>query len=449
MRQITEFALSRRRLLKAAGAAALTAGTAPAAVNSRQAKAQGKTLKIMQWKHFVPAFDPWFNDVFAKEWGKKNDIEVTIDNVGFGDMVPRAKAEIQAQRGHDLVLFLPPVAEYEDQVIDHREIYEECQHRYGKLAEFAIKSTHNPRTGKYFGVCAIYLPAVISYRKHLWEAVQLAPSSWENILAGGRRIKLLHGSPVGFSLTPAEQNSEQTMRAIMYSFGSSEQDENGNATLKSKETLEAIKYVKALYQEAMIKDVLSWGSPSNNQFILSGDGCLTLDTMSIPRAAETLRLPFSDDIWLAKTPEGPVGRIGPSFGFLTYFIWNFAENVDAAKRFLVDYAGSLRPAFVASGFQNMPTLTNAVPDLATLVAKDAAANPPDKYALLADAAAWTTNLGHPGHTNAAINEVYGRGLIPRMFAQAASGQLTPEQALDQADDEARLIFGKWKERGKI
>jgi multiple sugar transport system substrate-binding protein len=94
-------------------------------------------------------------------------------------------------------------------------------------------------------------------------------------------------------------------------------------------------------------------------------------------------------------------------------------------------------------------LTNAVPDLATLVAKDAAANPPDKYALLADAAAWTTNLGHPGYTNAAINEVYGRGLIPRMFAQAASGQLTPEQALDQADDEARLIFGKWKERGKI
>jgi hypothetical protein len=37
-------------------------------------------------------------------------------------------------------------------------------------------------------------PAVISYRKHLWEAVQLAPSSWENILAGGRRIKPLPGA---------------------------------------------------------------------------------------------------------------------------------------------------------------------------------------------------------------------------------------------------------------
>ena len=48
------------------------------------------------------------------------------------------------------------------------------------------------------------------------------------------------------------------MRAMMYGFGSSEQDENGEVALKSKATLEAIKYVKALYEEAMTKDVLTW-----------------------------------------------------------------------------------------------------------------------------------------------------------------------------------------------
>ena len=36
-----------------------------------------------------------------------------------------------------------------------------------------------------------------------------------------------------------------------------------------------------------------------------------------------------------------------------------------------------------------------------------------------------------------------------MFAQAATGQLTPEDALDQADSEVRRIFQKWKERGKV
>ena len=43
------------------------------------------------------------------------------------------------------------------------------------------------------------------------------------------------------------------MRAIMYCFGASEQDADGNPALKSKATLEAIKYVKALYEEAMTR----------------------------------------------------------------------------------------------------------------------------------------------------------------------------------------------------
>jgi hypothetical protein len=41
------------------------------------------------------------------------------------------------------------------------------------------------------------------------------------------------------------------------------------------------------------------------------------------------------------------------------------------------------------------------------------------------------------------------GLIPTMFAQAATGELTPEAALDQADARTREIFSKWRESGKI
>jgi hypothetical protein len=36
-----------------------------------------------------------------------------------------------------------------------------------------------------------------------------------------------------------------------------------------------------------------------------------------------------------------------------------------------------------------------------------------------------------------------------MFAQAATGRLTSEEALDQADREVREIFQKWRERGKL
>ena len=134
---------------------------------------------------------------------------------------------------------------------------------------------------------------------------------------------------------------------------------------------------------------------------------------------------------------GPSARLAPSFGFLTYVVWNFAENIQGAKRFLVDYVANSRQAFLASGFQNMSTFPDAVPDLAALVANDFVASPPDKYSVVADALTWTTNVGHPGYTNPAISEIYSKGIISNMCASAATGQLTPEEALDQADKEVR------------
>jgi multiple sugar transport system substrate-binding protein len=258
----------------------------------------------------------------------------------------------------------------------------------------------------------------------------------------------LHENPVGISLAP-EPNSNHTMRAIMYSFGSSVQDTNGTPVLKSKQTLEAIKYVKALYEEAMTEEVLTWNPTSNNSFMVSGTGCLTLDTMSIARASEKLERPFANDLQLAKAPEGPAGRLAPSFSILTYFIWTFAKNIQGARQFLVDYTGHTRAGFLASGFQNMPSFPDAVPDLTQLVGTDVNATPPDKYGVLAAAASWTTNVGYPGYTSAATAEIMDRGLIPTMFAKAATGDLTPEETLNQADHEVRAIFGKWKEIGKI
>jgi multiple sugar transport system substrate-binding protein len=114
--------VSRRRLLKAGGSAALAAGVAPNIIIPGRAKAQQKTLKILQWKHFVPSYDAWFNDTYVKEWGKRNDTQVIVDNVGLGDIGARAAAEAETQQGHDLVMLLAAPALYEDQVIDHREI---------------------------------------------------------------------------------------------------------------------------------------------------------------------------------------------------------------------------------------------------------------------------------------------------------------------------------------
>ena len=427
--------------MKKAAATALAVGVGPAFIVP--GRAQQKTLRILKWKHFVPEFDSWFNDVFVEAWGAQNDTQVIVDSIGLGELSGRATAEVKAQAGHDLVLLLTPASAFEDSMVDHREIFEEAVRRYGQPLDVALKSCYNPRTRKHNGLCTSILPALITYRSDLWEEIGSTPDSWDDIRRGGRKIRLLHDKPVGISLA-AEHNSEHSLRAIMYSFGSSIQDSGGNPNLKSQQTLEAIKYTKALFEEAMPADVLGWNAVSNNQFMLSAEGCLTLDTLSIVRAAESKSMPVANNLRLAMLPSGPVGRVGPAFGIDNFIIWKFSQNIDGATNFLLDLIGASRDGTLASGFQHMPSFPDAVDDLESLVTTDASAAVADQYNLLKTVGDWVTNVGYPGFANPAIGEILGAHLISKMFAAAATGELTPDEAMVQADQEVRRIFDRWR-----
>src|SRR5215831_9457143 len=144
--------LTRREFAKltGAGAGAAAAGLGANFLFPKRALAQQKTLKIIQWSHFVPGYDKWFDGVFTKEWGAKHNTNVIVDHIAIGEINARAAAEVAAKKGHDLFMFLAPPAAYEKQVIDHGNVYQEIEKRQGKKIDLAHKSTYNPKTKKYF-----------------------------------------------------------------------------------------------------------------------------------------------------------------------------------------------------------------------------------------------------------------------------------------------------------
>jgi len=442
--------LSRRKFLKKAGAAGIAAGLGPAIIIPGRVRASGqkKTLKILQWHHFVPAFDDWFNNSYVKEWGEKNNTHVIVDNVGMTSLRSRAAAEISAQEGHDIFFFLSPPSVYENQVIDHREIHEECERKFGKSIDLALKSTYNVKTKKYYGFSDSYVPDPINYRKDLWDDIGMHPDSWDDIRIGGRKIKQRHGIPIGIGLAP-ELDTNMILRSIMASFGASIQDPEGKLILKSKQTLEAIKFVRALYRETMTDEVFTWDASSNNRQMLAGRGSLTANAISITRTGENQKIPISDRIWLTKAAAGPVRRIGLNHLMDVYVIWKFARNIEGAKQFLIDYVSQSRKIFQASEFYNFPCYPDTIPDLNSLISFDTKATPNDKYKIFEDVTEWTTNVGYPGYANAATDEIFSKWIISSMFSQAASGKMTPENALGWASNQCRDIFVKWQERGMI
>src|SRR5262252_370514 len=161
--------VSRRDFIKIAGAGGLAAGAmGPAFLFPERAAAQQKTLKILQWSHFVPAWDEWFNKTYTVEWGQKHNTKVTVDNINLVDLNTRAASEAQAKRGHDLFMFLSPPAAYENQVIDMTHVYSEVERKHGKKIDLAHKSTFNPKTKKYYAFSDSYAPDPGNWHKDWW-----------------------------------------------------------------------------------------------------------------------------------------------------------------------------------------------------------------------------------------------------------------------------------------
>jgi multiple sugar transport system substrate-binding protein len=76
LKETTTSGITRRQFFKISATGALVAGTGTL-MFPRYGAAKPKTLKILQWIHFVPGYDKWFNETYVKEWGRRNDTEVT------------------------------------------------------------------------------------------------------------------------------------------------------------------------------------------------------------------------------------------------------------------------------------------------------------------------------------------------------------------------------------
>ncbi len=437
--------ITRRDFVKITATGTLGAAAGPFFLFPERAQAQQKTLKVLQWSHFVPGFDKWFDGVFAKQWGQRHNTNVSVDHITVREVNARGAAEVSAGKGHDLFLFQFPPAAYEKQAIDLTDVYQEVERKHGKVIPLGHRSTFNPKTRKYFAFSDSYVPFPGNWRKDLWEQAGYpnGPDTYDDLRAGAKKIRDKFGNPCGIGLSH-DNDTSSAVRAILWSFGGSEQDESGNVVINSKQTIEALKFMRALYQESETPEVFTWDETSNNRAMLAGNISYTMNAISITRTAEKENSEMSKKIWLCPALRGPVRRMSPGNVVNYYVIWQFAENKEGGKQFLVDLVDNFGDAFKASEFYNFPCFPSTVPDLQDQLAHDPKASPQEKYKVLRNVLDWTTNVGFPGYATNAINEVVSTFILNTMFARVARGEISPEDAAGAAEKEIHRIFDRWK-----
>ncbi len=466
--------VSRREFLKLSAAGAAGLGVAASGLHSlfgpiHIVRAQPRTLRIMTWAHFVPwAYHSWF-DGFGYAWGRSKGIDVTIDRVSFADIVPRATAEVAAQQGHDLYFFIAPPSQFEPQALDLTDVNQEAERRYGPILPLAKNSTYNPLTRKWFGFSETWTPDPGDYLKSVWAAVGYAqgPRTWQDLLTAGRQIKQKFPNiqiPIGVGLSQ-DIDSNMATRALMWSFGASIQDKDSNVILNSEETVKAVEFGAQLFREVMTPAVMSWTAVSNNQALEAGQTSYILNSISAYRSAQFRKLPIASDIFFVPALRGPTRALANAHVMGVWVIWRFGRAPDLAKEFLLALTDSARESTSGSELYNFPSYVGAAAEKSTPVAKKPAEGlkwlqgqvrtdkfgslPPDKLKVLVDSLNWTANVGWPGTANPAEGEIYDTFVIPDMFAKAATGQLTPKQALDEANRRIKDIFNKWRRAGLV
>jgi multiple sugar transport system substrate-binding protein len=436
--------VSRRRFLANTGKGLALAGLAPtlSAPFIARARAADNTLKIIQWSHFVPAYDKWL-DAFARGWGEKNGVAVTVDHIPHLELPARAAAEVAAQAGHDLFGFggsgSPRL--HMKELVDLSPLVAEMESKYGKVQPIGRQGAYDPDSGTWPAFPHWYGVFPGLYRKDLWDEIGMVPDTWEDIRKGGAKLKA-KGHPVGIGLGHSD-DPNVTWRGLMWSYGATEVDESGRqVTINSKETLEAVKLARAIYQEAMEPEVLSWDDAGNNRFLVSGKGSWILNPISAYRTAQQSNPTLADQIFLWKAPAGPERRL-TSAPLNSYGIWKFARNPDAAKEFLHYYAEHWVEAFEASTGFNYPAFANVVPEPMPILSNDPSSHPPDKLAVLQTANEWHAAFGYPGPAGPAPDEVAYKFIIPDMMAAAATDKMTPEEAVAWAERQIHGIYKKW------
>ncbi|MEP7334852.1 MAG: extracellular solute-binding protein [Actinomycetota bacterium] len=447
--------LSRRDLIKRAGAGVILVygglgapGVAYGAPKYRQKELAG-TLRILQWSHFVPAYDKWFDNVYTKAWGRANDTEVIVDHINQADLPARVAAEAAAGRGHDMVATLAPLPQYEDRVINHKEIVQAVTRKRGKMKDVAYRSCYNPKTKKYFGFPDSYAPDPVNWRRDYWQEVGFGggPTSWDVVKRAAPKLRDIN-HPVGIGMSN-EIDSNMALMALMMCFGSFIQSRDHRVKLNTKKTVEVLKFARDLYRDGMSNEIFAWSAASNNQGFLAGRLSLALNAISIPRSAELSNRDLADKTMIAPIPKGPNGRVGLEHVMHTYMVWNFAENKRMAVKFLTDLEVKYIGAFENSRFYNFPAFPKSVPNIPVRLARDSN-TPKGKYKVLGTISdKYTKNVGYPGFTNAAIGELFDTFLIPQMFAEVAQGRRTPEDAARDYHRRIATIFAKWRKRGKI
>jgi multiple sugar transport system substrate-binding protein len=399
---------------------------------------KGASLRVLRPAKFVQGDETLFLEN-SKKFSEKYGIEVRVDSESWEDLRPKTATAAAIGSGPDVVLaWSDDPHKFASRCLDLTDLTTYLGEKYGGWWPIVEKYGKDPKSGKWIAMPIGGSGNRFVYRKSWVNAAgfEQPPKDLDGFLDMCRKLKA-SGHPVGFALGNAVGDANSWCHWVVWTHGGALTDENNKVTINSKETIEALKYGKAL-AETFVAGAASWLDPANNKAFLAGEVSGTGNGISIYYAAKNSQdaavKAMAEDIYHASMPIGPVGRPTERALIVNSMVFQHTKYPNAAKeylRFMMERE-QYEPWLTASiGYWNHPLKAY---DGAAIWSADPK-HEPYKH-VLADSV-WDSYKGDLGEASAAVLADF---VIVQMVAAVATGQASPEDAAKEAERRAKRYY---------
>jgi len=439
--------MDRRHFLKVSGAAAAVAGggiEGILAARQAPASAQGTKLHVVRWNDFIPEADKWLKEQGAPAASKALGAEVQIETINANDVQPRITAAIQSGAGADIFFMMynwPQL--YQNSLVDVSDVASRVAKEQGGF--YKVFEPSFRVSGKWLGMPHSIVGNAIAYRKSWFKEVgfDTFPKTWDELRKATAALKK-KGRPFGQTLGHTFGDAPTWAYPLMWSFGGAETDSSGKkVVLKSKETIESVKYMTALWKEGCDEGGLAWDDTNNNRAFHAGEISGALNGASIYIVAKRQKdkikddkgEPLVQDIDHALYPlAGGKGQY-PLYFSNGHGVMKYSKNQKLAKDFLawLHKKENFEPWFkVCEGYSVAATTTWEDHPMWKQIDKP--------LQMFRTAARDTRIFGYAGPSTGKATEVFSKYIIVDMYAKAVQG-MKAEEAVAWADSELKKIYG--------